>query len=196
MPHVSIRTTGSLAIVLAVLLSVVLIAQQSQHELFERARLLEDSNQDLAEAISLYGQVVDQANGERALAAAAQLRVGLIHERLGHSTDARRAFEAVVREYADQAESADHAGARLAALTELEQAASANDPVAVVTRQVWTGREADGYGAPSPDSRYLSAVGFDTGDLVLRDLVSGDTRRLTNNEFAWEAFCSVLGHLA
>ena len=54
-----------LAVVLAVLCSVVLIKAQSSHALFERARLLEDSNQDLAEAISLYGQVVDQTNEDR-----------------------------------------------------------------------------------------------------------------------------------
>ena len=71
------HTTAGLAVVITALLGLVLIAQESPRELFERARLLEDSSQDLSDAVRLYGQVVEQAGGERALGATAQLRLGL-----------------------------------------------------------------------------------------------------------------------
>jgi Tol biopolymer transport system component len=50
----------------------------------------------------------------------------------------------------------------------------------IVTRQVWTGPGADSYAAaPSPDGRYLSFADT-TGDLAVRDLTTGESRRLTN----------------
>ena len=178
MAQVSGRTRGSLVLLAIVLLSVVPIAQQSEYALFERARLLEDSNQDLAEAISLYEQVADQANGERALAATAQLRVGLIYERLGRPTEAEEAYGRLLRAHPGSPEAAD-ARARLAA-QQTDAVAVASG--AVVARQVWSGRGANSYGTPSLDGRFLSAVDYDTGDLVLRDLVGGDTRRLTSSQ--------------
>jgi Tol biopolymer transport system component len=41
-------------------------------------------------------------------------------------------------------------------------------------------------GAPSPDGRYLSFVDVETGDLAVRDLATGERRRLTNNRAAGE----------
>ena len=170
MPHV-FRALARGGAALAVLGSAVLFAQQSQPELFERARLLEDSNQDLAEAISLYGQVVDQAGGARSLAATAQLRVGLIHERLGHTTDARRAFEAVVGEYADQADTATQARTRLAALTQL-----ANAPNVATMRTRRVSGSADGnasWATPSADGRYVFNTDFPGGgDLTMQEIAT------------------------
>ena len=54
------HTTAGLAVVITSLLGLVLSAQESPRDLFERARLLEDSSQDLSDAVRLYGQVVEQ----------------------------------------------------------------------------------------------------------------------------------------
>ena len=96
------HTTAGLAVVITALLGLVLIAQESPRELFERARLLEDSSQDLSDAVRLYGQVVEQAGGERALGATAQLRLGLLYARLGRTVEAQRAYERLLRDYAEQ----------------------------------------------------------------------------------------------
>ena len=188
MPQV-FRALGGCGAVLALLFSVVLMAQQSQHELFERARLLEDSNQDLAEAISLYGQVVDQTSGERALAATAQLRVGLVYERLGRSSDAQRAFEVVVGEYADQAESAAQAGARLAALAAAPSAVAVGEESqgsALTLRLIYEGPGLDGVNGLSDDGRYLTFVdwgyvGDRGGELAIVDLTTGQERVVTDS---------------
>ncbi len=49
----------------------------------------------------------------------------------------------------------------------------------IITRQVW-GAEFNFGAAPSPDGRYL-AFDDEIGNLALRDLVTGQTRRLTDN---------------
>ena len=171
MSHAHVRTMGGLAVVVGLLLSVLLVAQQSPRELFERARLLEDSSQNLAEAISLYGQVVDQASAERALAATAQLRLGLLYERLGRTTDAQRAFEAVVSDYADQRDLAQQAQVRIAAIApRRERSGVILREVIINATQVWF--------ALSPDGNQVVYTGAG-GALVIRDrgrAASGDQR--------------------
>jgi len=60
----------------------------------------------------------------------------------------------------------------------------------MVARQVWTGPEVDLTGGPSPDGRYLSYVDWETGDLALRDLSTGEKRLLTNRPLGEFAFYS------
>ena len=113
--------------------AVTVVAAQTPRDLFERARMLEESNQNLSQAITLYTQAAAQAaeKGQRDLAATAQLRVGLLHERLGHKEDAQRALRVVVSQYADQPDVVRQAQARLATT---DAAASS----ALAVRRLWT----------------------------------------------------------
>jgi Tol biopolymer transport system component len=52
----------------------------------------------------------------------------------------------------------------------------------VVVRRVWSGAGVDISGTPSPDGRYLSLVDWETGDLAIREIASGEMRRVTNKE--------------
>src|SRR5438132_13318810 len=90
-------------------------AQQNPREIFERARMLDESNQNLSEAIKLYGQVVSQSNEQRALAARAQYRIGVLYERLGRKAEAQKALQTVVKLYGDQSDVAGRARANLPA---------------------------------------------------------------------------------
>lgn len=47
-------------------------------------------------------------------------------------------------------------------------------------RRVWADSKTNALGAPSPDGRYLSFVDWETGDLAVRDLATGENHRLTN----------------
>lgn len=108
---------STIAVLAAVaLLSSAAGAQLDVRQVFERARLLEENNQKLAEAIRLYAQVVSKAKEQRAMAAQAQLRIGLLYERLGRKAEALRAFRAVAANFADQAAAVAQANARLVAL--------------------------------------------------------------------------------
>jgi hypothetical protein len=55
----------------------------------------------------------------------------------------------------------------------------------IVNRQVWTGPGVDTMGGLSPDGRHLSFVDWDTGDLAVRDLTTGESRHLTHKG-SWE----------
>ena len=113
---------------------------------FEKALVLEEVEGRLEEAITLYQKIVSEAQDD-ALAAQAQLHIGICYEKLG-KPQAREAYERVLREYADQAEQVSVARARLAAL---EEPSTPGEPSGLVVRQVWD-RPA---GAVSPDGRYL-----------------------------------------
>lgn len=162
-----------------VLMAFSAFAQVGPRQLFERARLLDEKNQNLAEAIRLYSEVVSQAKEQRALAAQAQLRVALLYERLGRKAEAQRAFRAVLTDFADQADVVRQARERI---TDAGVLASS-----MAVRRVWAGHDVDPEGTPSPDGRYLSFVDWDTGDLALRDLAAGTNRRLTNKGSWWDS---------
>src|SRR5215469_15707665 len=130
----------------------------------------------LEDAIPIYKRVVQEYASNRALAADALVHMGQCYEKLGKE-EARKAYERVLRDYADQSEAAARARARLAALSGNSTSASSE----MVTRRVWVGPDVSVGGSLSPDGRYLSCVDQTTGDLALRDLVTGKMRRLTNN---------------
>src|SRR5712692_3263319 len=129
----------------------------------------------LEEAIQLYNSILAKYSGNRAVAAKALVQMGQCYEKLGN-TEARKAYEHVLRDYADQNEAAAQARARLAVLSGNVASSSSE----MVTRRVWAGSDVGVGGSLSPDGRYLSYADWETGDLALRDLVTGKTRRLTN----------------
>ena len=76
----------------------------------------EEVDGDLEAAIEQYKRVITLADQNRAVVAQALLRLGGCHERLGHA-EARKAYERVVAEYADQGPEANRARDRLAAIS-------------------------------------------------------------------------------
>src|SRR5512140_9763 len=78
--------------------------------LFERAVQKETADGDLKGAIEMYRKLAAGAN--RAVAAKALIRMGQCYEKLGDA-DARKAYERVVREFADQKDAVAEARRRL-----------------------------------------------------------------------------------
>src|SRR5713226_8336543 len=122
---------------------------QSGYDLFQKALVKERAVGDVEEALRLYQRIVKEFSGNHALAAKAQLRMGLLYDRLGRKADAQRAYQAVVNQYADQTNEARQARAKItttantnAAKSKANSAASANDRWArnMATHQVWAGR--------------------------------------------------------
>ena len=50
----------------------------------------------------------------------------------------------------------------------------------ITLRQVWSGPDVDPHVATSPAGQFLSYVDWETGDLAIREIATGKTRRLTN----------------
>jgi Tol biopolymer transport system component len=95
-------------------------AQESAEEQFEKALYYEDVQGDLQKAIELYEQVLKQFPGNREIAAKAQLHIGLCFEKLG-KTEAIKAYEQVLANYADQAGEVAAARERLSAIKRKEE---------------------------------------------------------------------------
>ena len=157
---------------------------QTGHDLLQQALVMEQAEGNLQAAIQLYEQIVRDFAADRTLAARALLQMGQCYEKLG-SQEAERAYQTVVRDFADQVDLVALARQKLAQLREPEPALPES---AIVARQIWGGRYAEGpdggpdaSGGPSPDGRYLAYVDWRSGDVALRDLVTGESRRLTND---------------
>jgi Tol biopolymer transport system component len=102
------------AVALTVLVGVPALTQSGQ-DLFQQALVKEQAAGDLNGAIAIYQRIVRDFTSDRALAAKALVQLGQCYEKLG-STEARKAYQRVVTDYADQADQLTLARARLAAL--------------------------------------------------------------------------------
>ena len=169
-----------------------LVQQESANELFEKAIYLEETKGDLEKAIEVYKRVVKEFPDERVTAARAQLHIGLCYEKLGLK-EAQKAYQNVIDKYPEQTEEVKIAREKLSVLLKAQALVEKGDKELKI-RQVWAGNDVDTMGSPSPDGRYLSFVDWSTGDLSVRDLTTGQNRRLTNkgtwqtsDEFALQA---------
>src|SRR5439155_23240524 len=98
---------------------------------------------DLKGAIEDYKKIVSGAGANRALAAQALVRMAECYQKLGDG-EARKIYERVVREFAEQGQAVALARARLTG-----GATSSTN-----TRFVWTGSKVDDDGTGSPYRRY------------------------------------------
>ncbi len=156
-------------------------AAQDPEVQFQRAVQLETIEGDLDAAIDLYKQVIKNNGNNRAVAAKALLRLGGCYEKLGNS-EAQKAYQRVMRDFADQAEQVEQARARLAAMKSGGAAQGRQSTMAI--RRVPSGNAAqtlDMYTKPSPDGKYLAHTDWKTGNLAILDVVTGATRLLTKD---------------
>src|SRR6267378_316112 len=116
-------------------------AQSSGYDLFQKALVKERAVGDVEEALRLYQRIVKEFSGNHALAAKAQLRMGLLYDRLGRKADAQRAYQAVVNQYSDQTNEAKQARAKIVtvAVAPRKNSATARTTTGLTVRQVWTG---------------------------------------------------------
>ena len=130
---------------------------------------------DLEAAIEAYRDIAARAGSNRGVAARALIQMAESYQTLGDA-EARRIYEQVVREYADQDEAVTVARARLAAL-----GLPATAPDTLSVRRVWEPDNGGIFGGTSLDGRYLSVTAPRVSNgLFVRDLVTGDTRDLAD----------------
>jgi len=179
----NMRTALMVLALAAVLAASFALAQKSDQGevLLKAAANKELVDGDLSAAIELYKKVVAQPGASRAAVAKALVQMGQCYEKLGdaQAREARKAYERVVREFADQAEIVAQARVRLAAL------GGPGGAGGLVTRRVLT--DASGVsGVLTADGKYISNIDRDTGDMVQFEVASGQTRRITNRGPAHE----------
>jgi Tol biopolymer transport system component len=151
------------------LLIALAAAAQTPQQLFEQGLVKERSEGKLQEAIQLYQRAAAAAGKNRALAAKALVEAGQCYQKLGN-TESRKLFERVVNEYGDQKEAV--------ALARVGLGGGAGKEMSF--RPVWTDPKVDFDGTVSPDGRYVSYEDWDTGNLMLHDLATGEERQVTH----------------
>ena len=148
---------------------------QSAEELFQKAVQLEEVKGELEQAIAAYKNIVLKYSKNQPLAAKSLLRMGRCYEKLGKD-EAKKAYERIIKEYANQPEVVAEARARLSALSSAVEAG--RGPVA---HRLLTDTET-GVGlydiSPSLDGRRVAYVNGYDGSLVVRDLASGEIQQL------------------
>jgi Tol biopolymer transport system component len=145
------------------------IVAQKGYDTFQKALAAEKGEGNLQAAIKLYQQVIKEAGSDTSLAARAWLRLGDCYQRLG-DVQARDAFSHVLKQFADQTDAVAQARDRLAALGPA--------PVRGVTaRLVGVQNGQIGFQGPITDGQ-LGGTDWANGDVVLRDLTTGQLRRL------------------
>jgi len=167
----------SLIVVFALVTQAVL-SQQSAEELYQAALFKKEAEGDLNAAVQLFQKIVSTFSENRAIAAKAELQIGLCYEKLGLK-QARDAFQRVVEKYPEQTDTVAAARERLTVLvraqTLIEKGAGE-----LRIRKVPELAE----GNISPDGRWLCSCD-DTGDLFLMEVGTGSKRRLTHSA-SWD----------
>jgi Tol biopolymer transport system component len=184
------RRTGLIAITLAALgalgsttvLGPAPALAQTGHDLFQQALVKEQADGDLRGAIDLYERIVRDFDDDAALAARALIQMGQCYERLG-SQEARNAYRQVLERYPNEAESAAQARARLAALDRPLPPPAAEENIQA--RLLLSGHYGDVEfsGGPSPAGQNLVYIDWESGNLAIRDLTSGQSRMLTDDGY-------------
>ena len=178
---IKLITTVFLIAILSVSLSLSGSTRQTDDPgvLLRTALEKEEVDGDLQGAIDLYGKIITEYGDHRAVAAKAQLHIGLCYEKLGLK-EAQKAFQNVIDKYPEQSESVKMAREKLSALLKAKDVVEKKSEE-LQTRQVWTGRDVDSSGKISFNGKYLSCVDWSTGNLAMREMSTGKKTLLTKN---------------
>src|SRR2546426_12502847 len=145
-------------------------AQRTPESMLGAALHQEEVQGDLKGAIVAYQKVAASPGVSRKTAAEALVRMGQCYEKLGN-TESRKAYGRVLREYADQKEAVTIARSRLGQ----EGGLRSSDTLA--RRLLCTGC-GDYEANISMDGRFIAFTDYDTGDVTIRDLSTGQVKRL------------------
>lgn len=171
MKKVAVLTT----VLLLVAFSIAAFAHQNGYDQFQKALAKERGEGNLEESIDLYQKVIEESKDE-SLAAKAQFRIGICYEKLGKQ-EAEKAYQKVIDNYPNQVETVKLAKNKL---SNLVQAYSAKKDFNI--EKVGSGWHGN---SVTSDGKFLAFVDWDTGDLAIRDLITGKIRRLTDKG-TWE----------
>jgi len=157
--------------------------------LFERGAFLMESRINPWEAVTIFQEIIKRHPYDRYYAARSQFYIGLCYKRTG-SNQAFQAFQKVINDYPEQTDVVKAAEAELASLSK-PKAPSVEESVEMAQRRIWKGECVYGMSTLSGDGRYFSYVDLESGGLMLYEIATRKTRRLTRhmgtdsfNEFA------------
>ena len=158
---------------------------QTAEELLPKAIQLEEVKGELEKALEIYQTIVREYPDNRPVAAKAQLHIGMCYEKLGKQA-AQKAYQKVVESYPEQTEAVNLANEKLSLLLRAD-AINRKENKEFNIRKIWEGTGIVP-GPISPDGIFFSYIDWETGDLGIFQIASGEMRRLTTNESEWNEF--------
>jgi len=171
---ICIMKTRLILIIVLVFLAGNLAAQGNKASVQLAAAIYEEEvTGNLDKAVELYLDILKKYPNDRPVAAKALYHLGLVNEKMGMKK-ATEYFTRLVNTYPDQTEMVVLAKAKLALL--------GSPGSATMTARRFENPPADVpvLAAISPSGRYLTYWGWETGDLIQRDLRTGEKRPLTS----------------
>ena len=153
-------------------------AQQTAEQLYQSGLYKEEIKGELDSAIKIYETIINQYPENRSVAAKALLHFGICKERLGMK-EATVAYQKVVDKYPEQTEAVKLANEKLSLLLRAVTVTGKENKEFSI-RKVQEGTDVGFEGSVSPDGRYLSYVDWETGDLAIYEIATGNKRHLTN----------------
>lgn len=145
---------------------------QTPEQLYQKGLTMEEGEGALQDAIKLYNHVADNSNADKSLQAKAILHVGLCYEKLGLK-EATKAYQRLVNNFPAQKNEVAIARERL---SRLNPAGSSGE---IAIRLV--NSESDNTSSISADGEYLALADWDTGNLAIRNLKTGEKKLITND---------------
>ena len=163
-------------IIVVVFLTGSVSAQDNKASVSLTAAIYEEEvTGNLDKVVELYLDILKKYPDDRPVAAKTLYHLGLVNEKMGKQK-ATEYFKQLVNTYPDQAEMVALAKTKLAAIMGTT-GGSASSTLAV--KRVWA--DADVTGKVSPDDRFVSFTDWETADVAIHDLTTGQNRRLTDN---------------
>jgi len=180
--------TFFICVAVSLILGSCRIFAQTAEELLPKGLQLEEVKGELEKAIQVYQTIVTQFSDNRPIAAKALYHIGLCYEKLGLK-QAQKAFQEVIDKYPEQNEAVKLANEKLSLLLRAEAVIRKEDKEFNI-RKVWEGTGVV-LGPISPDGRFISYVDWETGDLGIFHIATGEMRRLTTNKSSWNEFVDI-----
>lgn len=184
---IKLITTVFLIAILGALLSLAGSTRQADDPavLLRAAIEKEEVEGDLQGAIDLYKHIIAKYGGNRAIAAKAQLHIGMCCEKLGLS-EAQNAYQKVVKNYPDQAEAVKMAKEKLYILQKVKALVEKGEKEFKLSK-IYTGE--DYIDSISPDGQKLAIIR--QNEIWVRDIATGkDVSLTTGQNMNWNTLWS------
>ncbi|MCK4838856.1 MAG: PD40 domain-containing protein [Desulfobulbaceae bacterium] len=168
--------TRLIFIIALVLLAGIVSAQDNKASVLLATAIYEEEvTGNLDKAVELYLNILKEYPDDRPVAAKTLYHLGLVNEKMGKNK-ASEYFTRLVNTYPDQTEMVALAKTKIASLAGAADKAGSST---LAVRRVWAG--ADVTGKVSTDGRFVSFTNWESGNLAIHDLATGQNRLLTNN---------------